>query len=132
MPRIELPSKQADDTPNWVEVRDPDDFLAEDLFAIHRAVRVPSGEGTWSPRELEDDAANAFLASAITAWSFPSPIPSQANMVAADKVIGRTMKAKDWASLRRQIRPLMDELEGAEREDPKGPLTNLPASSSTS
>lgn len=132
MPRIELPSKQADDSAQWVEVRDPDDFLAEDLFAIHRAVRVPSGEGTWSPRELEDDAANAFLAAAITAWSFPSPIPSQVNMVAADKVIGRTMKAKDWASLRRQIRPLMDELEGSEREDPKGPLTSSLPSSSTS
>ena len=132
MPRIELPSKQADDTPNWVDVRDPDDFLAEDLFAIHRAVRVPSGEGTFSPRELEDDQANAFLGRAITAWSFPSPIPSQANMAAADKVIGRAMKAKDWASLRRQVQPLINELEGSEREDPKGPPSSSPALSSTS
>jgi hypothetical protein len=132
MPRIELPSKQADDTPNWVDVRDPDDFLAEDLFAIHRAVRVPSGEGTFSPRELDDDQVNAFLGFGITAWSFPSPIPSQANMAAADKVIGRAMKAKDWSSLRRQARPLMDELEGDERQDPKVPPSSSPASSSTS
>jgi rhodanese-related sulfurtransferase len=132
MPRIELSSKQADDTPHWVDVRDPDDFLAEDLFAIHRAVRVPSGEGTFSPRELDDDMANAFLSRAITGWSFPSPIPSQASMAAADVVIGRTMRAKDWAVLRIKIRPLMDELEGSEREDPKGPLTSSPALSSTS
>jgi rhodanese-related sulfurtransferase len=132
MPRITLPSKQADGEPNWVDVRDPDDFLAEDLFAIHAAVRVPSGEGTFSPRELEDDQINSFLSRAITGWSFPSPIPSQANMAAADKVIGRAMKARDWSSLKRQVRPLLDELEGDEREDPKAPLTSSPGSSSTS
>jgi hypothetical protein len=132
MPRIELVSKQDDGSPHYVDVRDPDDFLAEDLFAIHRAVRVPSGEGTFSPRELEDDQANAFLGRAITAWSFPSPIPSQANMAAADVVIGRAMRAKDWAVLRNKTRPLIDELEGAEREDPKERQISLPASSSTS
>ena len=132
MPRIELVSKQADDTPNWVDVRDPDDFLAEDLFAIHRAVRVPSGEGTFSPRELDDDQVNAFLGFGITAWSFPSPIPSQANMAAADKVIGRAMKAKDWSALRRAARLLINELEGDEREDPKALPSSSPASSSTS
>ena len=127
MPRFDLPSKQADGTPNWVEVRDPDDMLAEDLFAIHRAVKIVSGAdgGTsYSPREMEDDSVNAFLGRTITAWSFPSPVPAQANMAAADVVIGRALKAKDWASLRRQVRPLMDELEGLEREDPKA----LPAS----
>ena len=132
MPRIELPSKQDDGSPHYVDIRDPDDFLAEDLFAIHRAVRVPSGEGTFSPRELDDDMANAFLGFGITAWSFPSPIPSQANMAAADKVIGRAMKAKDWASLRRQVQPLMNELEGSEREDPKALPSSSPALSSTS
>ena len=121
MPRIELPSQQPDGSPHYVDVRDPDDFLAEDLFAIHRAVRVPSGEGTFSPRELDDDQVNAFLGCAITAWSFPSPIPSQMSMAAADVVIGRTMRAKDWSALRKQVRPLMNELEGAEQEDPKPP-----------
>ncbi len=132
--RIELPSKQADDTPNWVDVREPDDFLAEDLFAIHRAVKISSGAGgetSYSPREMEDDLANAFLARAITAWSFPSPTPAQANMAAADVVIGRTMRAKDWAALRTRIRPLMDELEGIEREDPKEQPASSPGSSST-
>ena len=127
MPRIELPSKQADGSANWVEVTDPDDLLAETLFAIHRAVKIVSGAGgdtSYSPREMEDDSVNAFLGFAITAWSFPSPVPSQANMAAADKVIGRALSGKDWSSLRRQVKPLMDELEGLDNEDPKAPLTS--------
>ena len=127
MPRFDLPSKQSDGTFNWVEVADPDDMMAETLFAVHKAVRISSGAdgGTsYSPREMEDDQVNAYLGFAITAWSFPSPIPAQANMAAADVVIGRAMKGKDWSSLRKQVRPLIDELEGAEREDPKP----LPAS----
>ena len=125
MPRIELPSKQADGTQNWVEVSNPDDLTAETLFAMHRAVKITSGAGgdtSYSPREMEDDSINAFLSKAITAWSFPSPIPSQMNMAAADVVIGRTMKAKDWSSLKNQVKPLMDELEGVEREDDPKPL----------
>ena len=120
MPRIELPSKQADDTPNWVDVKESDDFLAEDLFAIHRAVRVSTGgDATFSPREVEDDSVNAFLGKAITAWSFPAPIPAQNGVAAADVAIGRVMRAKDWAFLRKAVGPLMDELEGVERESPK-------------
>jgi len=127
MPRFDLPSKQPDGSPNFVEVADPDDLTAETLFAIHRAVKITSGAGgdtSYSPREMEDDSVNAFLSFAITGWSFPSPIPSQVNVAAADVVIGRAMKAKDWSSLRRQVKPLMDELEGISNEDPKA----LPAS----
>ena len=127
MPRFDLPSQQPDGTPNWVEVRNPDDLLAEDLFAIHRAVRIvsgASGDTSYAPREMEDDSVNAFLGRTITAWSFPSPVPAQMNAAAADVVIGRAMKAKDWASLRRQVKPLMDELEGIDNETPKA----LPAS----
>ena len=122
MPRLTLPSQQTDGTPNWVEVLDPDDMTAETLFAIHRAVKITSGAGgdtSYSPREMEDDSVNAFLSFAITGWSYPAPIPSQANMAAADVVIGRVMKAKDWSSLKKQVRPLIDELEGIENEDPK-------------
>jgi hypothetical protein len=53
-------------------------------------------------------------------------------MAAPDKVIGRAMKARDWSSLRRQVKPLIDQLEGDEREDPKALPTSSPASSSTS
>jgi hypothetical protein len=124
MPRFELPSKQADGTANWVEVADPDDLMAETLMAIHRAVRITSGangETSYSPKEMEDDSASAFLGFAITAWSFPAPIPSQNNLVAADRAIGKVMKSKDFSSLKIQVKPLMDELEGVERDDPKPP-----------
>lgn len=120
--RITLPSKQADGTQNWVEVREPDDFLAEELMAIHRAVRISSGangETSYSPREMEDDQANSFLGAGITAWSFPVPIPIQVNVAAPDRVIGKAMKGKDWSVLKRKVKPLIDELEGSEDEDPK-------------
>lgn len=122
--RVELPSRQPDGSPNYVDVREPDDFLAEDLFAIHAAVRISSGgdgSTTYSPREMEDDQVNAFLGKAITGWSFQAPVPSQQNVAAADRVIGRVMKAKDWTVLRRKVKPLMDELEALEAEDPKEP-----------
>jgi len=121
--RITLPSKQADGSENWVEVKGADDFLAADLFAMHRAVRItndPTGKTSYSPAEMADDRVNAFLGAAITGWSFPSPVPSQANVAAADVVIGRAMKARDWAVLRNKVQPLMDELEGADSSDDAG------------
>ena len=114
MPRVLLPSKQADGSPNHVDLKSPDDFMAADLFAMHAAVKVkPGPSGEYSPQETADDRVNAFLSAAITAWSFPVPIPSQASGVAAaDVVIGRAMRARDWAALRKGALPLMDELEG--------------------
>lgn len=122
MPRVTLPSKQADGEPNWVDLKSPDDFMAADLFALHRAVRIKqsaAGDFDFSPQEQGDDRVNAFLGTAITAWSFPSPIPSQMGVAAADVVIGRVMRAKDWAVLRKAAQPLMDELEGEGMPDPK-------------
>jgi hypothetical protein len=123
--RVELPSTQDDGSPNWVEVRSPDDFLAEEMFAVHRAVRITSGTGgetSYSPREMEDDTVNAFLGAAITAWSFPVPIPVN-NLAAVDKTIGRAMKYRDWAVLRKAVKPLLDELDALDREDPKASST---------
>lgn len=124
MPRVTLPSLQADETPNWVDLKEPDDFMAADLFALHRAVKIRSGAGgetEYSPAEMADDRVNAFLGAAITDWSFTamSPVPSQVNVAAADVVIGRVMRAKDWAALKKAALPLMDELEGEDRPDPK-------------
>ena len=123
MPRVTLPSKQVgSDENNWVDLKSPDDFMAADLFALHRAVRIksgPGGETDYSPGEMADDRVNSFLGSAITAWSFPSPIPANMNVAAADVVIGKTMRAKDWAALRRAAQPLIDELEGEGLPDPK-------------
>jgi hypothetical protein len=120
--RVTLPSKHADGTPNWVDLKSPDDFMAADLFAMHRAVRVrqsATGETEYSAQEWADDRVNAFLSSAITSWSFPSPIPAQNGVAAGDVVIGRAMRAKDWAVLRKAAGPLMDELEGEGLPDPK-------------
>ena len=116
MPRVTLPSG------NTVDLKEPDDFMAGELFSIHKAVRVRSsatGETEYSAQEWADDRVNAFLGQAITGWSFPVPIPAQTNVAAADVVIGKTMKAKDWAALRRAAQPLMDELEGEGLPDPK-------------
>jgi hypothetical protein len=121
---IELPSKQADGvTPNYVDLRDPDDFTAGELFAIHRQVRIKTGEASYSPRELEDDQVNAFLSAAITGWSF-GPTPKDVNVAAGDVVIGKAMKARDWGVLRRKAAPLMEELEGFGAEDPKEPASS--------
>ena len=113
MPRVTLPSG------NTVDLKDPDDWMAADLFALHRAVRISQNAPDYSPNELADDRINAFLGASITAWSFPGPIPSQANVAAADVIIGRTMRAKDWAALRKAAQPLIDELEGEGLPDPK-------------
>ncbi len=123
MPRVTLPSLQADgETNNYVDLKSPDDFLAADVFALHGGGKIRSGaDGAteYSPREMDDDRINAFLSTAITGWSFPTPIPSQNGVAAADVVIGRAMKAKDWAALRKAALPLIDELEGEDRPDPK-------------
>lgn len=120
--RVTLPSKQPDGSPNFVDLKSPDDFLAADLFAMHAAVRIksgPNGETEYSGAALADDRVNSFLTSAITGWSFPTPIPAQNGVAAGDVVIGRTMRAKDWAALRRAAQPLIDELEGEGLPDPK-------------
>jgi len=93
--------------------------MAADLFTLHRAVRISQNAPDYSPSELADDRVNAFLGASITAWSFPSPVPSQMNVAAADVVIGKTLRAKDWAALRKAVQPLMDELEGEGLPEPK-------------
>jgi hypothetical protein len=114
MPRVTLPSG------NTVDLKAPDDFMASDLFAMHAAVKVkPGPQGEYSGMELADDRVNAFLTASITGWSFPGPVPAQANIAAGDVIIGRTMKAKDWAALRKAAQPLIDELEGEGLPDPK-------------
>lgn len=121
MPRVTLPSKQSGSTDNnWVDLKLPGDFMAGELFAMHAAVKVrPGPQGEYSPAEVADDRVNAFLGASITAWSFPTPIPSQVGVAAPDVVIGRAMRALDWARLRKEAQPLMDELEGEGLPDPK-------------
>jgi hypothetical protein len=122
MARFDLPSKQADGTFNWVELADLDDLMGEDLLIIHRAVKIksgPGGETEYSPREMDDDRANAFLGRTITAWSFPAPIPSKNNLAAADIAISRAMKLPDYAALLGKARKLLAEIDALEAQDPK-------------
>lgn len=123
MPRITLPSKQADsEANNYVDLCDLDDLLGEDLLIIARAVKIksgPGGETEYSPKDMEHDRANAFLGRTITGWSFPSPIPAQNNMAPADVVISRAMKIKDYAALLGAVRPFLAEIDALESQDPK-------------
>jgi hypothetical protein len=120
--RVDLPSKQPDGTPSWVELADLDELMGEDLLIIHRAVRIKTGTGgemEYSPREMDDDRANAFLGRTITAWSFPAPIPSQNGLVAADVAISRVMNLRDYAALLGKARKLLAEIDALEAQDPK-------------
>jgi hypothetical protein len=122
MPRITLPSKQADGTNNYVDLCDLDDLLGEDLLIIARAVKIKSsagGETEYSPREMDHDRANAFLARTITGWSFPGPTPAQNNVAAADMVISRAMRIKDYAALLGAVKPFLAEIDALENQDPK-------------
>jgi hypothetical protein len=117
--RIELPSKQADDTPNWVEYRDR--LMAGDRFAVQDAVSMEvGGEDRRSKVSLgmQNDLRNALLGRIITAWSFPVPVPSANDMQRAGVVIGNAMDLRDYAALEKAVEPLMDLIAGREA-DPK-------------
>jgi len=123
MTRFDLPSKQADGTFNWVELADLDSLMGEDLLIIHRAVKIrsgPGGETEYSPKEMDDDRANAFLGRTITDWSFThAPIPSKNSLVAADVAISRAMNLRDYAALLGTARKQLAEIDALEAQDPK-------------
>jgi hypothetical protein len=120
MPRIELPSLQADTTPNWVEYRDR--LMSLDRFEVQEVALVSVGDGVsrTSFLALQNDMRNALLGRIITAWSYPVPVPAQNNLQAADKVIGGAMDLDDYAALEDAIQPLMDKIAGrGNTPDPK-------------
>lgn len=121
--RIDLPSLQADDTPNYVDVRDK--LRPGDAFAVHEAGKItsgPDGETVYAPRAMEDDQINTLLGRIITGWSFTSVgIPSQNSFQAADAVIDNAMDLDDYAALRKAVQPLMDKIDGKGQADPKLP-----------
>lgn len=121
MARVELPSKQADGTPNWVEYRDR--LRALDRFAVQEVVNFEIDDATGKRKTnfymLANDMRNAMLGRIITAWSYPSPIPSQNSFQAADVVIGETMELEDYAVLEEEVQPLLDLINGTKEPDPK-------------
>jgi hypothetical protein len=121
--RVDLPSLQADGTPNYVDLRDK--LRPGDAFAVNSAAKITSGAdgGTvYAPREMEDDRLNALLGRIITAWSYPVPIPSQNSFQAADVAIDGAMDLDDYAALKQAVQPLMEKIDG-KGQDPKQPPT---------
>lgn len=122
--RIELVSKQADGTPNWVEIRT--ELKARDRFAVQDVAVVASedGKSRASFLGLQNDMRNALLGRIILGWSFPAPVPSQNSFQAADVVIGDALDLEDYAVLEREVEPLMDLISGRGLPDPKSAPTS--------
>jgi hypothetical protein len=122
--RIELASKQADGTPNWVEIRT--ELKARDRFAVQdvSVVTTEDGKSRASFLGLQNDMRNALLGRIITSWSFPVPVPSQNHFQAADVVIGDVMDLEDYTVLENEVEPLMDLISGRSLPDPKKPSSS--------
>ena len=118
MPRIEMPSKQTDGSPNWLEYRE--DLKVRDRLAVQEVATVQIGESgnSMSMLAMQNDMRNALLGRIITAWSYPFPIPSQNSFVAADVAIGE-MDLDDYSVLEAAVQPLMDKISGRVTADPK-------------
>jgi len=114
--KVELPSGA------WVEIRT--DLKAGDRFAVQAVAIVELGSGAERTKasflEMQNDMRNALLGRIITGWSYPTPIPSDASVVAAaDVVIGNAMDLDDYAALERAVEPLMEKIQGRGAPDPK-------------
>src|SRR5258708_3901340 len=102
--RIEMSSRQADDTPNWVEIRT--DLKVKDRLAVQAVAKVQIGEegNSVSMMEMENDMRNTLLGRIITGWSYPYPIPANNSFAAADVVIG-DMDLDDYSVLEAAVQP---------------------------
>ncbi len=122
MPRIEMPSKQADGSSNWIEYRE--DLRVKDRLAVQEVAKVQISEdgNSVSMMAMENDMRNALLGRIITGWSYPFPIPANNSFVAADVAIG-DMDLDDYAALEAAVQPFMDKISGrAKTADPKKQL----------
>lgn len=117
--RIEMPSQQADDTPNWIDVRT--DLRVKDRLAVQEVATVQIGESgnSMSMLAMQNDMRNALLGRIITAWSYDFPIPANNHFVAADVAIGE-MELDDYSVLEAAVQPYMDKISGrVSTPDPK-------------
>lgn len=118
MARAELPSRQPDGSPNWVEYRTR--LAAEDRIAANSAVQFtfePSKDGKGEVRKVtggnDERMKVALAAQLITAWSFPGiPVPSQ-NVADPAELISSTMDLDDWDAVAAAIDPLFQRILGA-------------------
>jgi hypothetical protein len=115
MPRTELPSKDRNDSPNWVEWNDK--WMSGVRFHVRSAVvyeTVTNGDGTAVQRV---DAANedrmrlALWREQITGWSFADqgiPVPSQ--NVGGAEIIWTVLDGPDFNALAEATQDLLDEV----------------------
>lgn len=119
MAKVELPSGA------WVEYRDK--LKAADRFAVQAVVSVEVGGENNRNRaaflEMQNDMRNALLGRIITDWSYPVPIPANDSFRAADMVLGDAMDLEDYATLEREVEPLMDLIAGRNNPNPKAQPT---------
>ena len=116
--RIEMPSKDSEGNPNWIDIRE--DLKVRDRLAVQEVATVQIGESgnSMSMLAMQNDMRNALLGRIITAWSYSFPIPSQNSFVAADVAIGE-MDLDDYSVLEAAVQPLMDKISGRVTADPK-------------
>lgn len=120
MPRTELPSKQPDGSPNWVEWSDR--WMSGVRFYVKAAVEFRS-EVTVTGNERKavqiSDAANedrqrlALWREQITDWSFAGPgqgIPIPKNNTGGAEIIWTVLDGPDFNALADATQGLLDEV----------------------
>ncbi len=118
MPRIDLPSKQPDGSPNWVEYRDQ--LGVQDRIAANSAVKFtfePTSDGKGERRVVtggnDERMKVALAARLITAWSFPGiPVPSQ-NIADPEELFQSMLGLDNWDAVAEAIDPLFQRILGA-------------------
>jgi hypothetical protein len=125
--RVELPSRQPDGTPNWIDIRET--IKGGDIFAVHEANIVKlddNGRATEiSFQKAEDDQLIALAQRVITGWSFQVPLP--AGFAAAKSVLS-DLEGPDLKKFRAAVRPLLDQVKNDDQPDPKPSQDNSPSS----
>jgi hypothetical protein len=116
MPRTDLPSKQPDGSPNWVEWSDR--WMSGTRFHVKAAVEYrtsanPDGSGVVQVSDGANDDRQrlALWAQQITAWSFADqgiPIPSQ--NAGGPEIIWTVLDGPDFVALAEATQPLLDEV----------------------
>ena len=133
MARVDLPGKQPDGSPNWVEYRDK--LTVQDRIAANSAIKftfeaAPDGNG--EVRKVtggnDDRMRVALLARLITAWSFPGvPVPSQ-NIADPEELISSQLDLDDYDAVSDAIEPLFQRVL---RTAPKPEAAARPADGTT-
>ena len=98
--RIDLPSG------GWVEIKDA--YTPGDRYAIRDAPDVSNVDGQVVVTNAEGNSWKAFYMKAITAWSFPAPVPG----VGGPQVIDEFLTLDDLDELEQQCRPVYEKVAG--------------------